>query len=179
VMDALVFILSLMFVSIFFFHLYSTSISRTQDLEMTRIRDEVALNTQNHAVSYVINETGYTNETSGEDHIYRNITVEKAIRNSLYLQYLEENTECTYNLSRLNRDIESVYERAAFNISHYHFAVIAEYEEAEFFISDVLEDTDPLDDPGEEPREWSAASRVTTLAREDIERIRIVLYIWR
>lgn len=177
VVDALVFALSLLFVSIFFFNLYSASLSRTQDIELERVRDEIAINAQNHAVNYVIEETGYVNGTT--EHTYKNITVERTIRNFLYLQNLEEKGGYDYDLDRLENDIKWVYSRAVYETSNYHFAVRASYDEGELFISDVLDSEEALDDPEKEPHDWSAAGHVTTLAEgEGLARIRIMLYIW-
>ncbi len=173
VVDALVFLLSLLFVSLFFFHIYSASLSRTQDLDMRDIQDEMALNIHNHVIHHEIEETGYTNETSGERHTYRNITVERAIKNAVYLQYQEDNTIHSYDLDELQDSIKEVYELAAFNISHYHFAVHTDYEDSTFFISDILESDENL------PDMRSSSVHVTTLGRDRVERIRIILYIWR
>ncbi len=176
VMDALIFALSLMLVTLFLLQMYSTSLSRTQDIANINIEQEAAINIQNTVIVHNIRETGYEDLSSGEFHTYRNITVERAIKNYLYLKKKDATPVYDYNLTTLNNSIKEVYMQTAVYISHYHFVVRADYEDSTFFISDVLDGPDELDAVGD----MSVATYVTTLAdaEGDLRRMRIQLYIW-
>lgn len=172
--DVSIFLFILVIVSIFILSFLQIGFFQTSDVRQSRFKREAVIDIQEVSVNSVIAETGYINESEEfERVIYRNITVETAILNYLYLRESEKDDERTsYDLNRLENDIQKRYERCVWEISHYHFAVESEYGSSELFISDVEEVTrrDEL------PPEKSAASTFTTLG---LEQVQITLYIWR
>lgn len=173
--DALVFVLTLLIVSMFILSFFQTGFFQTSDIRRSKFRREAVIDIQEASINSVIEKTGYINKSNemNQEVVYRNITAETAILNYLYLSESEkENDRLSYELSRLKDDIEETYNRCVWEISHYHFAVEAEYGSSEFFISDVKEVTSEE----ELSLERSATSTFTTL---DLERVKITLYIWR
>ncbi len=166
VVDALVFILAVLAVSIFIFQMFSASFSQRQEMEVIDIKNEVALNIQNTVIHQRI---------STDD--FEDITVERGIRNCLYFENSDTGDE---KKEDLEEEIKEIYKTAAFEISQYRFAVSADYTRVEesdpFFVSPWLENIDEL------PDERSVSIYTSTLA-EDVEEgewgdVRIILYIW-
>lgn len=172
--DALIFIFVLLIVSIFIISFLHTAFFQTSDVRRSKFRREAVIDIQEVSIQSVVEETGYINESDDDMEVtYRNITIETAILNYLYLNESEKkNDDLSYDLSRLKGDIEQRYKKCVWEISHYHFAVETDYNSSELFISDVEEVT------GREglPSERSATSTFTTLG---LERVQITLYIWR
>ncbi len=172
--DALIFIFILFIVSIFVLSFLHTGFLQTSDVRRSKFRREAVIDIQETSLNSIIRETGYINESADMDRVtYRNITIETAILNYLYLKDSEKgNDALAYNLSGLKEDIEQRYKKCVWEISHYHFALETAYDSSELFISDV----EGVSAEEKLPAERSATSTFTTLG---LEQVQISLYIWR
>lgn len=172
--DALLFIFVLLIVSIFVFSFLQTAFFQTSDIKRSKFRREAVVDIQEAALHSVIDETEYINRSSESNRVvYRNITVETAILNYIYLSESErEDENLSYDLSRLEEDIEKRYEECVWEISHYNFAVKTDHGSTDLFISNIEEVTTAEGLPSEK----SATSSFATLG---LERVQITLYIWR
>ncbi len=172
--DAVLFGLIILMVSILVFQQFGGALNRERDLESSEFKYEAVHDIQKVALDTIISETGYVNLSESQPKRMRliNITVERAIKDYLYLDNLEQNKEkLEYDLSDLEKDIEQVYEKCAWDVSQYRFALESSYESSELFITNV-EELDKEDLP---PKR--AASTTTLIIEGD--RVDSTLFIWR
>lgn len=170
VFDSLIFAITLMLVSFFLFNIYSTNLRRGFDIREARTINERVEDIHETVIHSVIEESGYVNKSSDRKIQYTNITVEKAIKNYLYL----DNLEGEYDLSQLREDIEKKYRLAAWQIAHFHYGVYSSYEDGELFISDSIEDQEKI------PTERGTDVKRTTMGDlpGEPQELRILLYLW-
>ncbi len=173
--DAGIFALIMILVSLFIFQQFGGPLTQKRELEGADLRYEASEDIQNMVLDSVIRKTGYLNKSgrTSEEVYFSNITVKRAVRNYHYLKNSEKSRdELDYNLSRLKEDVKQRYERCAWEVSRYHFAASSSHGNSTLFFSDD-QNCDNLDDI---PSDRSAAQSVIT---EGLDRVTITLYIWR
>jgi len=173
--DAVLFGIIILLVTMLIFQQFGGALTRERDLASSEFRREVVHDIQNVALKSTIEETGYVNLSSNQPEQVRlvNVSVERAIKDYLYLDHIsQEKQALSYNLSNLEEEIKQIYERCAWDVSQYHFALRSSYETSELFLSNV-EGTDTEQDipPGR------AASTASITLR--LQRVEVSLFIWR
>ncbi len=172
--DAILFGIIILLVTILIFQQFGGALTRERDLEASEFRREAVHDIQEVALDSIIEETGYVNLSEDQSKQVRlvNISVERAIKDYIYLDHMSNDEEkLNYNLSNLKRDINLIYKRCAWNVSRYNFALQSSYHSSDLFLSNVEIDSAenlPID---------RAASQASIILRG--ERIDLTLYIWR
>ncbi len=172
--DAVLFGIIMLVVTMLIFQQFGGALTRERDLDASEFRREAVHDIQQVALDSIIEETGYVNLSENQPKQVRlvNISVERAIKDYLYLDHMSNDREkLNHDLSDLKRDINLIYKRCAWNVSQYNFALQSSYESSELFLSNV--DIDNADD-----LPMDRAASITSIILEG-ERIMLTLYIWR
>ncbi|MFP4002075.1 MAG: hypothetical protein ACLFSM_06190 [Thermoplasmata archaeon] len=175
IIDGMIFGVIIIVVMILIFQMFGGASYKEKDLRSTTLRKEAAEDIQDTALASIIEKTGFMNE-SGEQSIkveYENITVERAVKEYLYLAREDKKNEyLDYDLSELEKDIEETYSACAWEVSKYHFAVESSFQRSALFVSDTV-GTNSTDDL---PADRGAATSTVLIDQEPVD---ITLYIWR
>lgn len=175
IIDGMIFCMIVFITTLFIFQAFGGALTEEKDLRSTEFRREAVQDIQDTALASIIEETGITNQSDHPNVTvqYDNITVERAVKEYLYLYQKDEGHEnISYDLSRLENDIEEVYRICAHEVSRYHFAVEASYNQSKLLISDVT----GIDFVDELPSDRGATTSTATIGQEQMN---ITLYIWR
>ncbi len=173
--DAALFGIIILLVTLLVFQQFGGALTRERDLESSEFRREAVHDIQMTALDSIIEETGYVNLSESQPKSIRlvNITLERAVKDYLYLDHISQNKEkLSYDLSRLEGDIEKIYRICARNVSRYNFALESSYENSELFLSNVQE----IDTEEDLPSERAASTEYIVLGTT---RVDLTLYIWR
>ncbi len=171
--DGVIFALIILLVTFFLFQQFGGALTQKRELEGTDLRYEAAQDIQKVVLDSIIQETGYLNKSgsSTKEINFSNISVERVLRNYLYLKHKEEvNDGINYDLSRLKRDIKQRYGRCAWDVSHYHFSVSSSYRSSKLFVSDNCDGHEDM------PSDRSASQSTITI---EMSRVQVILYVWR
>lgn len=170
--DALIFCVILLLISISLFNIFNTTSSNVEDLESREMMREATEDIQDSLFNAEIRDVRYFNNSKGEEVNHKNMSVERALKLYLYLDHQEENSEnSAYNLAPLANQIEEKYHRGARELSKYNFALKAEYESSELFLSNKEVGAEE-----ELPAERSAYTSFTTIR---LEPAYVTLFLWR
>lgn len=173
--DAVLFVLIILVVTILVFQQFGGGLTRERDLESSELRREAVHDIQKVALDSTIKETGYVNLSDNQPKSMRliNITVERAIKDYLYLDHISHfKANLSYNLSNLEKDIKQIYKRCAWDVSQYRFALESSHKTSELFLSNVQE----IDTEEDLPSERAASTTSIVLGTK---RVDLTLYIWR
>jgi len=172
--DAILFGIILFIVTILVFQQFGGALTRERDLKSSEFRREVVHDIQEVALDSVIEKTGYVNLSHDQSRQVKltNITVEGAIKDYLFLEHKnQDNEKLTYDLSGLESDIYQIYNKCAWDVSRYYFALGSSYETSELFLSNVqINNEEGL------PPERAASTNTIMLG---MHRVDLTLYIWR
>ncbi|MFW6064528.1 MAG: hypothetical protein ACOC8Y_03020 [Candidatus Natronoplasma sp.] len=173
--DAALFGITILVVMLLVFQQFGGAMTRERDLESSEFRREKVHDIQKVALYSVIEETGYVNLSESEPKPVRlvNITLERAVKDYLYLDHVSQNEETlSYDLSELESDIEEIYRICAWDVSRYNFALESSYETSELFLSNVQD----IDTEEDLPSERAASTEYIFLGTT---RVNLTLYVWR
>ncbi len=173
--DAVLFGIIILVVAILVFQQFAGALTRERDLESSEFRREAVHDIQKVALDSTIEKTGYINLSDNQQEQVNliNITVERAIKDFLYLDHVsQDKEELSYDLSELEKDIKQIYKRCAWDVSRYYFTLKSSYETSELFLSNVQDIYTEEDLPPER-----AAS--TTSIILGVKQVDLTLYIWR
>jgi len=173
--DAVLFGIIILVVTILIFQQFGGALNRERDLASSEFKREAVHDIQNVGLKSTIEETGYVNLSCDQPKQVRlvNVSVERAIKDYLYLDQLsQEKQSLSYNLSNLEEEIKQIYERCAWDVSQYRFALRSSYETSELFLSNV----EGLDKEQDIPLERAASTASITLR---LQRVEVTLFIWR
>ncbi len=173
--DAALFGIIILVVTILIFQQFGGALTRERDLGSSEFRRELVQDIQDIALKSTIEDTGYVNLSCDQPKQVRlvNVSVERAIKDYLYLDHLsQEKQSLSYNLSELERDIKQAYERCAWYVSHYRFALKSSYEASQLFFSSV----EGINTEQDIPMERAASTASITLR---LQRVEVTLFIWR
>jgi len=173
--DAVLFGIIILVVSVLIFQQFGGALTREKDLESSEFRREMVHDIQDVALKSTIEETGYLNLSLNQPKRVRlvNVSVERAIKDYLYLDHIsQEKHALSYNLTNLEEEIKQIYERCAWDVSQYRFALRSSYETSELFLSNI----EGLDTEQDIPPERAASTVSITLR---LQRVEVTLFIWR
>ena len=175
IVDGMMFAVLMVLATLLIFQVMGSPFTEERELRSSKIRREVVQDIQRTALISTIQDTVFTNESGPEDRnvIYENITVEEAIKEYHHFDHKEDiDEDLSYDLSRLENDIEDIYRKCALEVSKYNFAVISSYRESDLVLSNIQE----IDGEEDLPNDRGASSSTLMIGEQQVD---LTLHIWR